>query len=90
MKGNIVEENKEIQTEQETPEVDAVENEEVAEVETEVEAASEESIHQEEAPQQGKKASRRGQRRKIETVEPVESEWKEQVVQISRVTNPVR
>lgn len=86
MKGNIVEENKEIQTEQETPEVDAVENEEVAEVDV----ASEESIHQEEAPQQGKKASRRGKRRKIETVEPVESEWKEQVVQIRRVTKVVK
>ncbi len=86
MKGNIVEENKEIQTEQETPEVDAPVNEEAAEAET----SSEESIHQEEAPQQGKKASRRGKRRKIETVEPVESEWKEQVVQIRRVTKVVK
>ena len=37
------------------------------------------------------KPQRKGQRRrKIETVEPVESEWKEQVVQIRRVTKVVK
>ncbi len=37
-----------------------------------------------------KKFQRRGKRRKIETVEPTESEWKEQVVQIRRVTKVVK
>ncbi len=74
-----MEENKEIQTPEETQETVA-----------EAQAPVEESIHQEEAPQQGRKASRRGKRRKIETVEPVESEWKEQVVQIRRVTKVVK
>ena len=88
-----MEENKDIQAEQENQEVEAVETEEkteTAETAEATESAQEETIHQEEAPQQGKKASRRGKRRKIETVEPVESEWKEQVVQIRRVTKVVK
>ena len=84
-----MEENKDIQAEQENQEVEAAETEEKVET-AETESAQEETIHQEEAPQQGKKASRRGKRRKIETVEPVESEWKEQVVQIRRVTKVVK
>ncbi len=63
---------------------------ETAEVETaEVETAVEEKEAEVEVQQL--KPQRRGQRRrKIETVEPVESEWKEQVVQIRRVTKVVK
>ncbi len=38
----------------------------------------------------GSKRERGQRKRKIETVEPVESEWKEQVVQIRRVTKVVK
>ena len=38
----------------------------------------------------GSRAKGQSRKRKIETVEPVESEWKEQVVQISRVTKVVK
>ena len=72
-----MEENKEIQAEiQEQETVEAVE-------ETVVEEAQEEV-------KEGKKPQRKSRRRKIETVEPTESEWKEQVVQIRRVTKVVK
>ena len=72
-----MEENKEIQAEiQEQEAVETVE-------ETVVEEAQEEV-------KEGKKPQRKSRRRKIETVEPVESEWKEQVVQIRRVTKVVK
>ena len=57
--------------------------------ETKEEAKAEET----EAPVKklrGSKAKGAARKRKIETVEPVESEWKEQVVQISRVTKVVK
>lgn len=72
-----MEENKEIQAEiQEQETVETVE-------ETVVEEAQEEV-------KEGKKPQRKSRRRKIETVEPTESEWKEQVVQIRRVTKVVK
>ena len=94
-KGNIVEENKEIQTENlENQEIETANSvEEIAETTGVVEQTTEnatDEIHQEAVQRQGKKASRRGKRRKIETVEPIESEWKEQVVQIRRVTKVVK
>jgi len=73
-----VEENKEIQ---ETVEA-AAETKEANAAETVVEAAVE--------VKEDKKPARKGKRRKIETVEPTESEWKEQVVQIRRVTKVVK
>ena len=77
-KGNKVEE-KEIQ------EVETVENTEAVET---VEA--QETIV-EEKPAKGRKASRGKGKRKIETVENApQSEWKERVVQISRVTKVVK
>ncbi len=73
-----------------------IQNETVEEVvETvEVETATEEAVVEEQETEievQQLKPQKRGQRRrKIETVEPVESEWKEQVVQIRRVTKVVK
>jgi len=75
-----VEENKEI-LEQETEAVETVEEA--------VETVEEQAEVQEET-KETKKPQRKGRRRKIETVEPVESEWKEQVVQIRRVTKVVK
>lgn len=72
-----VEENKEIQ------EQEAVNAEETTAQAEDVQAA-------EETAKEEKKPQRKGRRRKIETVEPVESEWKEQVVQIRRVTKVVK
>ena len=69
-----MEENKEIQ-EQEVIEAAEVVEETVAE-----EVASVEE------DQADKRPAKKSRRRKIETVEPTESEWKEQVVQIRRVT----
>ena len=77
-----MEENKEI-LEQET---EAVEEKTEA-VEEKVEVQEEET---QEETKESKKPQRKGRRRKIETVEPVESEWKEQVVQIRRVTKVVK
>ena len=75
-------EEKEIQTSEAVETVEEVKVEETAEV---VETAEENVEVQQLKPQ------RIGQRRrKIETVEPVESEWKEQVVQIRRVTKVVK
>lgn len=75
-------EEKEIQTSEAVETVEEVKVEETAEV---VETAEENVEVQQLKPQ------RKGQRRrKIETVEPVESEWKEQVVQIRRVTKVVK
>ena len=77
-------------------EKETIQNETVEEVveTTEVEVAAEETVVDEkeaEVEVQQLKPQRRGQRRrKIETVEPVESEWKEQVVQIRRVTKVVK
>lgn len=77
-------------------EKETIQNETVEEVvETaEVEVATDEAVVDEkeaEVEVQQLKPQRRGQRRrKIETVEPVESEWKEQVVQIRRVTKVVK
>ena len=62
---------------------------ETVEAEVETDAAAQEKETEVEVQQL--KPQRRGQRRrKIETVEPVESEWKEQVVQIRRVTKVVK
>ena len=67
-------------------EKETIQNEAVEEVVETVEAEVETD-----AEVQQLKPQRRGQRRrKIETVEPVESEWKEQVVQIRRVTKVVK
>lgn len=79
-----MEENKEIL------ETEAVETE-VA-VEETVDETTQETIDEvsEEQTKETKKPQRKGRRRKIETVEPVESEWKEQVVQIRRVTKVVK
>ena len=75
-------EEKEIQTSEAVETVEEVKVEETAEV---VETAEENVEVQQLKPQ------RKGQRRrKIETVEPVESEWKEQVVQIRRVSKVVK
>ena len=69
-------------------EKETVQNETVEVVEeTKVEAVEENEVEE----VQQLKPQRKGQRRrKIETVEPVESEWKEQVVQIRRVTKVVK
>ncbi len=82
-------EEKEIQAEEventETVEVTEEVTETAAET-VEVAAAAEENVEVQQL-----KPQRKGQRRrKIETVEPVESEWKEQVVQIRRVTKVVK
>ena len=77
-------------------EKETIQNETVEEVveTTEVEVATDEAVVDEkeaEVEVQQLKPQRRGQRRrKIETVEPVESEWKEQVVQIRRVTKVLK
>ena len=76
-------------------EKETIQNEAVEEVVETVEAEVEtDAVAQEketEVEVQQLKPQRRGQRRrKIETVEPVESEWKEQVVQIRRVTKVVK
>ncbi len=82
-------------------EKETVQNEAVEEVVSEVteevaaaddvQAAVEEKAVEVQEEVQQLKPQRRGQRRrKIETVEPVESEWKEQVVQIRRVTKVVK
>lgn len=82
-------------------EKETVQNEAVEEVVSEVteevaaaddaQAAVEEKAAEVQEEVQQLKPQRRGQRRrKIETVEPVESEWKEQVVQIRRVTKVVK
>ena len=76
--------------EKETIQNEAVE-EVVETVETEVETDAAAQEKETEVEVQQLKPQRRGQRRrKIETVEPVESEWKEQVVQIRRVTKVVK
>ena len=77
-----MEENKEIETEVQ----EAVEEttEEMNEV---VETSEEQAVEEE---KETKKPQRKSRRRKIETVEPAESEWKEQVVQIRRVTKVVK
>ena len=46
--------------------------------------------NQEPQREETKKPQRKSRRRKIEMVEPTESEWKEQVVQIRRVTKVVK
>ncbi len=75
-------EEKEIQA----SEAEKVETVEVVEETVEVKAEVEENVEVQQL-----KPQRKGQRRrKIETVEPVESEWKEQVVQIRRVTKVVK
>ena len=76
--------------EKETIQNEAVEEVvETVEAEVETDAAAQEKETEVEVQQL--KPQRRGQRRrKIETVEPVESEWKEQVVQIRRVTKVVK
>ena len=74
-----MEENKEIQ-EQEVVET--------AEATEEVAVVEETSVVEE--TQTEKRPAKKSRRRKIETVEPVESEWKEQVVQIRRVTKVVK
>ncbi len=74
-----MEENKEIQETE-------ISNEE----QTAQDAVVEEESSQESSVQEEKKPQRKSRRRKIETVEPVESEWKEQVVQIRRVTKVVK
>ena len=69
------------------------ENKEIQEVEVSNETVQEEVVAETttEAPvQETKKPQRKSRRRKIETVEPAESEWKEQVVQIRRVTKVVK
>ncbi len=69
------------------------ENKEIQEVEVSNETVQEEAAVETttEAPvQETKKPQRKSRRRKIETVEPTESEWKEQVVQIRRVTKVVK
>ncbi len=76
-----MEENKEIQ------EVE-VSSEETVEKEAVVEAS--EAVQNQEAAVETKRPAKKSRRRKIETVEPVESEWKEQVVQIRRVTKVVK
>ena len=76
-----MEENKEIQ------EVE-VSSEETVEKEAAVEAN--EAVQNQEAAVETKRPAKKSRRRKIETVEPVESEWKEQVVQIRRVTKVVK
>ena len=76
-----MEENKEIQ------EVE-VSSEETVEKEAVVEAS--EAVQNQEAAVETKRPTKKSRRRKIETVEPVESEWKEQVVQIRRVTKVVK
>ena len=81
-----MEENKEI-LEQETDVTETVE-ETVEAVEENVEVEVQEETVEE--VKETKKSQRKGRRRKIETVEPVESEWKEQVVQIRRVTKVVK
>lgn len=76
--------------EKETIQNEAVEEVvETVEAEVETDAAAQEKETEVEVQQL--KPQKRGQRRrKIETVEPVESEWKEQVVQIRRVTKVVK
>lgn len=76
--------------EKETIQNEAVEEVvETVEAEVETDAAAQEKETEVEVQQL--KPQRRGQRRrKIETVELVESEWKEQVVQIRRVTKVVK
>ena len=82
-------------------EKETVQNEAVEEVVSEVteevaaaddaQAAVEEKAVEVQEEVQQLKPQRRGQRKKeAETVEPVESEWKEQVVQIRRVTKVVK
>ena len=75
-------------------EKETIQNEAVEEVVSEeVQADAQEAVVEEKEVEevQQLKPQRRGQRRrKIETVEPVESEWKEQVVQIRRVTKVVK
>ncbi len=77
-------------------EKETIQNEAVEEVVSEeVQADAQETVVEEKEVEveevQQLKPQRRGQRRrKIETVEPVESEWKEQVVQIRRVTKVVK
>ena len=72
------------------------ENKEILETEvtTEVETAetveATEEVVAQESSQEDKRPQRKARRRKIETVEPTESEWKEQVVQIRRVTKVVK
>ncbi len=77
-------------------EKETIQNETVEEVveSADVQVETEETVVEEKETeaevQQLKPQRRTGRRRKIETVEPVESEWKEQVVQIRRVTKVVK
>ncbi len=67
--------------------------EENKEIQAEVqEQETVETVEVEAAPvnEEAKKPAKKSRRRKIETVEPTESEWKEQVVQIRRVTKVVK
>ena len=81
-----MEENKEI----EVNEVENVENQEVEAVDSAEAEKIEVEANQEPQREETKKPQRKSRRRKIEMVEPVESEWKEQVVQIRRVTKVVK
>jgi len=86
-----VSEEKEIQTEAEVKEVQEVQEEVKVENTAEANAQEAEAPVEDGAKVQHLKSQKKGQRRrKIETVEPVESEWKEQVVQIRRVTKVVK
>ena len=71
-------------------EVVSEETEEVAAADDAKAAVEEKAAEVQEKVQQLKPQRRGQRRRKIETVEPVESEWKEQVVQIRRVTKVVK
>ncbi len=78
-----MEENKEIQEQE-------VEQETVTQAVTEETTAQETAQGAFEETTEHKRPSKKSRRRKIETVEPTESEWKEQVVQIRRVTKVVK
>ena len=76
----------EIKDTNEAVENNAPEVEETVETKAEAENTAEENAEVTTLKPQRKQS----RRRKIETVEPVESEWKEQVVQIRRVTKVVK
>lgn len=71
-------------------------NEEIKDTNENVEETAAETVEQEETAEDAnevtvlKPQKRQARRKKIETQEPVESEWKEQVVQIRRVTKVVK
>ena len=80
-----MEESKEIQ---ETVETVEASQETVENVENTENAAAEAAV--EEKPARKPKREGKGKRRKVETVDAVQSEWKERVVQIRRVTKVVK